>query len=64
MSPELVRIISDCMCRSDGLDVQRGMLVYDDDGKPVPAREWYDTCARILGEVLAKNGYRIERVAK
>lgn len=59
---DLTRIISDCMCRSDGLEPDmRGTLVYDDNGELVDQREWYDACAGILVETLARHGYRIVR---
>lgn len=63
MSPDLKRLISDAICRSDGLEPTRGMLVYDDGGKSVPAREWYDACAVTLVEKLERHGYRIVRAA-
>lgn len=58
--PKLIKIIADCMCRSDGLEPDDCMLVYDERGQRVLAREWYETCAGILIETLGRNGYRIE----
>lgn len=61
--PELIRIISDCMCRSDGLEPKDGMLVFGDGGERLPAREWYDACAAILLDTLKRRGYSVERAA-
>ena len=59
--PQLVRIISDCMCRSDGLDPSPDLHVFDKDGEARPADEWYSACAEILIDRLQRNGFVIVR---
>lgn len=54
-----LQIIADCMCRSDGIDPRDGTLVFDERGKRVSAREWYDECAKIMVEALAAQGFQI-----
>lgn len=60
--PEALRVIADCACRFDGLDPsQAGMMVYDDDGKQISAREFYGEYAAAMVETLGRHGYQIFR---